>query len=53
MFLFPEHQYRYDEFIRRDGTNLKDRERQALFYVFAASKNWEIGLITSTTLKVV
>lgn len=35
MFLFPEHQERYEEFMRRDGTHPKDRERQALFFVFA------------------
>lgn len=35
MFLFPEHQERYEGFIRQDGTHPKDRERQALFYVFA------------------
>ncbi|MCM3624346.1 DUF6075 family protein [Brevibacillus borstelensis] len=35
MFLFPEHQERYEQFIRRDGTHTKDRERQALLYVFA------------------
>lgn len=35
MFLFPDHQERFEQFIKQDGTHPKDRERQALFYVFA------------------
>ncbi|MGF9796778.1 DUF6075 family protein [Brevibacillus agri] len=35
MFLFPQQQKRFKDFIRRDGTHPKDRERQALFFVFA------------------
>ncbi|ALS24941.1 DUF6075 family protein [Paenibacillus naphthalenovorans] len=38
MFLFPEHQERYDQFLKQDGTHPKDRERQALFYIFAGYK---------------
>ncbi|QRG65990.1 DUF6075 family protein [Brevibacillus choshinensis] len=34
MFLFPDHQERFEQFIKQDGTHNKDRERQALFYVF-------------------
>jgi len=39
MFLFPEHQDRYEQFLRQDGTHPKDRERQALFYIFAGYKD--------------
>jgi len=39
MFLFPEHQERYEQFLRQDGTHPKDRERQALFYIFAGYKD--------------
>lgn len=35
MFLFPEHQERYEEFIRRDGTQPRDLERIAMLYIFA------------------
>ncbi|GED28648.1 hypothetical protein BAG01nite_47500 [Brevibacillus agri] len=39
IFLFPEHQERYEQFIRQDGTHPKDRERQALLYVFAGFRD--------------
>jgi hypothetical protein len=39
MFLFPEHQGRYEQFLKQDGTHPKDRERQALFYIFAGYKD--------------
>lgn len=41
MFLFPEHQERYEQFMRRDGTHPKDIERRALFYVLAGCQ--ELG----------
>lgn len=39
MFLFPEHQERFEQFIQQDGTHPKDRERQALFYIFAGYRD--------------
>lgn len=39
MFLFPEHQERYEQFIKQDKTHPKDRERQALLYVLAGCKD--------------
>lgn len=39
MFLFPEHQERFEQFTRQDGTHSKDRERQALFYVLAGCRD--------------
>lgn len=38
-FSFPEHQVRFEQFIEQDGTHPNDRERQALFYVFAGYRD--------------
>lgn len=37
MFLFPCHQWNFEELINRDKTHPKDMERNAMFYIFSGN----------------
>lgn len=37
MFLFPNHQEKFQEFLQRDRTHSQDVERNAMFYIFAGN----------------
>lgn len=39
MFLTSLHEERFNEFVERDNTGIKDRERKALFLVFASNED--------------
>lgn len=35
MFIFPSHKDNFEKLLQRDGTDLRDVERKAMFYIFA------------------